>query len=171
MPARMPSEPVLIVALSGRALAASARRAGYAPIVLDAFDDLDTRACALASERVPTGDGWSFDEEALLEAAERLAPPPVPLVWGSGFERAPGLLERLGRGRPLLGNDAGTVRRIKEPFGFAARLADLEIAHPEVRRTPPPDPKRWLIKRVGGAGGSHVRPTTAGAPAETGWYL
>lgn len=170
MPRRTQPEPVLIVALSGRALAASARRAGSAPIVLDAFDDLDTQACALASARVPIDQSWSFDEARLLEAARRLAPPPMALVWGSGFERAPRLLERLARGRTLYGNDAATAAVIKDPFAFARRLADLAIAHPEVRRAPPDDPEDWLIKRVGGAGGAHIRPATAEAPAGEDQY-
>jgi uncharacterized protein len=166
----MPSKPVLIVALSGRSLAASARRAGYAPIVLDAFDDLDTQACALASERVPIDDAWRFDEAKLLAAAQRLAPPPVPLVWCSGFERANGVLEKLAEGRTLYGNDAATAARIKDPFAFADRLAELGIAHPEVRREPPDDPEGWLIKRVGGAGGAHIRPATLDASAAEDEY-
>jgi predicted ATP-grasp superfamily ATP-dependent carboligase len=166
----MPSKPVLIVGLSGRALAASARRAGYGPIVLDAFDDLDTQACALASERVPIDDAWSFDEGSLLAAAQHLAPPPVPLVWCSGFERATGLLEKLARGRTLYGNDAATATRIKDPFAFAARLAELGIAHPEIRRDPTDDAESWLIKRAGGAGGAHIRPATLGAPASEDEY-
>jgi predicted ATP-grasp superfamily ATP-dependent carboligase len=160
----MPGKPVLIVGLSGRSLAASARRAGYAPIVLDAFDDLDTQACALASERVPIDDAWRFDEARLLAAAQRLAPPPVPLVWCSGFERATSLLEKLAEGRTLYGNDAVTAAQTKDPFAFADRLAELGIAHPEVCRRPPVDPEGWLIKRIGGAGGTHIRPATLGAP-------
>ena len=161
----MPGERVLIVGLSGRALAASARRAGYAPVVLDAFNDVDTQACALASERVPIDDAWRFDEGRLLTAARRLAPPPVPLVWCSGFERTTGLLEKLAEGRTLYGNDAATAARIKDPFAFAARLAELGLDHPEVRREPPDDPESWLIKRVGGAGGAHIRPATLADPA------
>lgn len=166
----MPPEPVLIVGLSGRALAASARRAGFAPIVLDAFRDVDTQACALASERVSIDQVWSFDEEKLLAAAPRLAPPPVPLVWCSGFERATGLLEKLARGRTLYGNPAAKAARIKDPFAFAARLAELGIAHPEVRRQPPDDPENWLIKRMGGAGGAHIRPAARGAPTREDEY-
>jgi uncharacterized protein len=161
----MPGEPVLIVGLSGRSLAASARRAGYAPIVMDAFEDVDTQACALASERVPIDDAWRFDEGRLLAAAQRLAPPPVPLVWCSGFERTTGLLEKLARGRTLYGNDAATAAQIKDPFAFAGRLAELGIEHPKVDRAPPDDPEGWLIKRVGGAGGAHIRPATLGDPA------
>jgi uncharacterized protein len=161
----MPGEPVLIVGLSGRSLAASACRAGYAPIVLDAFEDVDTQACALASERVPIDDAWRFDEGRLLAAAHRLAPPPVPLVWCSGFERTTGLLEKLARGRTLYGNDAATAAQIKDPFAFAGRLAELGIEHPKVDRAPPDDPEGWLIKRVGGAGGAHIRPATLGDPA------
>jgi predicted ATP-grasp superfamily ATP-dependent carboligase len=36
-------------------------------------------------------------------------------------------------------------------------LDSLGIAHPEVRLDPPADVAGWLVKRTGGAGGSHVR--------------
>ena len=55
-----PPERVLICALSGRALAQAARAAGFAPIVLDAFGDLDTRAVAEAWQRVPVDGRWRF---------------------------------------------------------------------------------------------------------------
>jgi uncharacterized protein len=167
----MPGEPVLIVGLSGRSLAASARRAGYAPIVLDAFNDVDTQASALASERVRIDDAWRFDEGRLLAVAQHLAPPPVPLVWCSGFERATGLLDKVAEGRPLYGNDGATAAQIKDPLAFAGRLAELGIAHPKVRRAPPDDPEDWLIKRVGGAGGAHIRAAPLdGRAAEDEYY-
>jgi predicted ATP-grasp superfamily ATP-dependent carboligase len=70
----------------------------------------------------------------------------------------------------VYGNDAATAARIKDPFAFAGRLAELGITHPEVRRDPPGDPKGWLIKRVGGAGGAHIRPAMPEAEAGEGEY-
>lgn len=161
---------VLVVALSGRALARSARRSGWAPVVLDAFADLDTREASAACERVPVDGDWRFERERLLDAARRLAPPPTPLAYGSGFERGTGLLEELAEGRELLGTAPAAVRRAKDPFGFAALLAGLGVPHPEVRRGPPGPADGWLAKRVGGAGGGHVRPADTAGAAEPGRY-
>ena len=51
------SEPpgILIAAASGRAMASSARRAGYAPFVVDYFADQDTLECAERCVRIEGG--------------------------------------------------------------------------------------------------------------------
>ena len=163
-------EPVLICALSGRALAQAARAAGFAPIVLDAFGDLDTREVAAAWRRIPFNRHWVPRRRLLLAAAARLAPPPIPLVWGSGFERAPALLEELAAGRELWGNDAGIVRAAKDPQAFAAAARSLGVPHPEVCLAPPRPAAGWLSKRAGAAGGGHVRTAGRRAPRGRGWY-
>ena len=165
-----PPERVLICALSGRALAQAARAAGFAPIVVDAFGDLDTRAVAEAWQRVPVDGRWRFHRGTLLAAARRLAPPPIPVVWGSGFERVPGLLTELCRGRELLGNTATVVRAVKDPLAFAASATKLGISHPDVRISPPVGRAGWLCKRAGGAGGGHVRRAGQRDPRGRGWY-
>jgi uncharacterized protein len=162
---------VLIVGLSGRALAGSARRAGWAPVVLDAFADLDTREVAAAALCVPVDADWRLDPDRLLEAARRLAPPPVPLAYGSGFERNPDLLETLADGRELLGPPPAAVRRAKDPFALADLLRKLGVAHPEVSRDPPPGGRGWVTKRVGGSGGAHVRLADGRLAAEPGRYF
>src|SRR3954469_23627566 len=157
----MVAEAVLIVALSGRSLAQSARAGGFDPIVLDAFADLDTREAASAVAQVPVDADWRFLPEPLLAAAQRLAPPPVPLAYGSGFERCPDLLAELAVGRELLGSAPAAIRRAKDPFAFATLLHELGVPHPAVRREPPDDPAGWLAKRAGGAGGGDVPPASA----------
>lgn len=133
--------------------------------MLDAFGDLDTREAAAACERVPVDGDWRLDRERLLEAAGRLAPPPVPLAYGSGFERNADLLAAVSAGRELLGPTPDALRRAKHPLAFAALLRELGLPHPETRRDPPPvdDIASWLAKRVGGAGGAHVRPAAEAA--------
>lgn len=163
-------ERVLICALSGRALAQAARAAGFAPIVLDAFADLDTRDAAVRCARIPIDRSWRFRRGALLAAALRLAPPPVPLVWGSGFERSPELLGELAAGRELLGCAPSDVRAVKDPRRWDERLDRLGIGHPEIRLAPPEDPAGWLCKRAGAAGGGHVRRATSRLPRGRGWY-
>lgn len=158
----------LVVALSGRALAASAARAGYRVGVLDFFEDIDTRQIAAATARAPGTLRSGFRARVLLEAAARLAPSGVPLVYGSGFDRRSRLLARLARQRPLLGNAPAVVRAVKSPTIFFSLLDRLGIPSPPTSFSPPTDPNGWLAKRVGGAGGAHIRP--ADAPARGDVY-
>jgi predicted ATP-grasp superfamily ATP-dependent carboligase len=159
-PAEPASEKLLICALSGRALAESAKRGGFAPIVLDRFGDLDTTQAAEVSAVVPAGRKAPFARAALLRAAGKWAPAPTPLIWGSGFDGAPELLAGLARGREVLGNRPEQVRRVSDPFAFAATCKSLGVPTPRVRAEFPGDPSCWLVKRRGAAGGWHVRPAT-----------
>lgn len=151
---------VLVAAVTGRALAASARRGGYATVVLDYFADRDTRAASLAARAVAESRAFRFDRRALLEAARVLAPAArtAGLVYGSGFEGRLPLLRALAAGRHLFGNPAEVVKAVKDPARFFPLLDRLGIPHPETRRALPAEPKEWLAKRVGGAGGTHVHP-------------
>lgn len=153
------SKPFLVAAVAGRALAASASRAGHTVVVVDCFADRDTRALARDSRSVVAAHGLRLDGRALLAAAEALAPPGrcAGVVYGSGFEGRTGLLARLLVGRRRYGNEPSAVAAIKDPRCFLPLLDRLGIRYPEVRLTPPPDPAGWLVKRPGGAGGAHVR--------------
>jgi uncharacterized protein len=153
---------VLIAALSGRALAASARRAGFTPLVVDAFGDCDTRQNAGDFRCLAEATRTGFRAAPLfaaLDSLTRSAPrPPIGLVLGSGFEDVPKLVAGLARRVKLIGNNAEQIARAKDPGSFFALLDALQIAHPETRLDPPPDPRGWLSKRIGGSGGAHVVP-------------
>ena len=153
---------MLIAAQSGRALAAAARRAGYAPLVADLFGDDDTRALAARTVRLPGGLGRAPGRAALLRALDRLSEDaqPIGLTYGSGFEARPALLDAIAESRPLLGNCGETVRRLKDPRAFAALCRDCAVPHPEIASRP--GSGEWLEKRAGDAGGIHVRPAPAG---------
>jgi predicted ATP-grasp superfamily ATP-dependent carboligase len=169
MPAMPDPSRLLIVAVSGRALAQSAVRGGYRPVVLDLFADRDTRAASIGWRRVSVPGSLRLDPPAVLRAARTLAPG-AGLVYGSGFEGRTGLLERLGRGRTLYGNQPSTVALIRDPVRFFPLLRRLGIRHPPVRFSPPRSPGGWLVKGPGGAGGTRVRPATSGPPAKTDYY-
>ena len=49
----MAGDAILIAALSARALAEAARRAGFVPLVVDCFGDEDTRAAAAGYRQLP----------------------------------------------------------------------------------------------------------------------
>ena len=155
-----PAEPVLICALSGRALAAVGAGRGLRP----------NRARRVRRSGYPRGGGGvaansgrpdtgACGAAPLLAAAARLAPPPIPLVWGSGFERAPGAAGRTCR--PGANSGAATPPRcvrLKDPLRLrrdrpqSRRAASRGAARPAAER-----PRAGLCKRAGGAGGGHVR--------------
>ncbi|MBF5094282.1 ATP-grasp domain-containing protein [Azospirillum sp. INR13] len=167
-PTILPKSDVLVVALSARALAASARRSGLGVVALDLFADSDTaavadRCLALPSRRL------RIPGPAMRRSLAASDLRGVPLVYGAGLEDRPELLAALERDRPVLGNAAGTVARLKDPFAFAALLARLGIPHPEIAMSPPDDGGGWLMKRAGASGGGHIRPRGRRVPA--GHYL
>lgn len=163
----MEPETILIAGFSGRALAQSARRAGFAPLVVDGFGDEDMCAAAFGTEVLPGILAHGFAAAPLTAALDRLcaaAPsPPIGLVLGTGFEAVPGLVAQLDDRYRVLGCSAETIRRAKDPVALAAMLAERGIAHPETRRDPPDDVGGWLSKRIGGTGGTHIRPARPAA--------
>jgi predicted ATP-grasp superfamily ATP-dependent carboligase len=151
---------ILIAAISGRALAASARRGGYLPLVTDFFGDQDTLAAAHAHVRLAGDLASGIDERDLFHALETLSEqrPPAGIVCGTGFEMRTHLLERLAQRWRLFGNNAETVAKVKNPEALSAMCAGLGIPFPELSLSPPRSPADWLVKRRGGAGGGHVKP-------------
>ena len=164
MPRNSPRDgsSLLIASVSARALAEAARRAGFTPLVADFFADADTQDAAHACRKLTglaRGFRWRSLYPALCALAE-LAPSPVlGLVYGSGFEDRPELLRLISRRWPLLGTGASAVARLKSPEDFFATLDRLGIAHPPTQSAPPARGGKWLAKKRGGAGGSHIVPS------------
>lgn len=158
----MSPEPssLLIVSNSGRAIAESAARGGYAVTVLDAYCDDDTRAVgACATVR---SDGSGLDPRGLRAAARGLSLPAgaCGLVYGSGLERTPSVVSWLARSFPLLGNGSSVLDLLLDPRRLFGLLDRLGIGYPETRFDPP-DPRDgtpWLVKETGRSGGLGVRP-------------
>jgi len=161
----------LVAALTGRTLAQSANRGGIPVVVLDLYNDSDTHRFAQHSRAVAQHD-HGFDAASLLKAADELCPPQrcSGLVYGSGFEDQPQLLNQLAAGRALFGNNPETVTRIKDPRLFFTLLDGLEMAHPEVRFAPPRPACGWLAKKIGGYGGIHVLPAAGRQPDGMHYY-
>jgi predicted ATP-grasp superfamily ATP-dependent carboligase len=150
---------VLIAALSGRALAVAARKAGYAPLVADLFGDEDLCATAAKAARIPGNLTTGLVGQATRKTLARLATGKKceGIVWGAGFEDRPELLANLARMWPILGNSAEVVGRAKDPYHLAGLCEALETAHPQIRETAPHKTTDWLRKTVGGSGGAHVQ--------------
>lgn len=147
------------MAVSGRALAASARRAGFVSLVADFFADADTRqiahSCCKLDDLKP-GFRWKALAPALEALAEAAPSQLLGVVYGAGFEDRTPLLAKIAERWPLLGNGPSAVARVKAPEIFFAELARLGIPHPRTVMDPAAAESGWLAKRQGGAGGSHI---------------
>jgi predicted ATP-grasp superfamily ATP-dependent carboligase len=165
-------DSVLVVAASGRALAASARRGGFIPLVADFFGDQDTLRLAYRHCLLPEGLATGMCEHAVLAALEVLSrgTRPIGVVCGTGFEDRPQVLATIAARWRLIGNSPGTVARLKDPLAFAALCGAAGIPHPPVSLQPPADPDGWLRKRRGGAGGSHINAASSGEPVEGTYF-
>jgi len=147
---------VLILSLSGRALAQAAARSGYTVAVLDCFADTDTVATASAVWRAD-GNARGFDLTSLKQqiayigdrTGERI------MVLGSGFEHCPEHLSALTHGWCLYGNTAESIRELKDWRRFFGLLGRLVIPPPPVTTVLPG--QGWLRKSGHGSGGWQVR--------------
>lgn len=143
-------------------LAASARRAGLCPVVVDCFGDEDTRGLAEAVETLPSAFARGFTDGTLIEALEEalaeagIDEPSAPLVLGPGFECEPEVIDELAQRFRLAACDADVVTRCKDPAVLFPMLRELGIVHPETSLEPPASSSGWLSKRIGGSGGTHI---------------
>jgi predicted ATP-grasp superfamily ATP-dependent carboligase len=144
---------VLILGASGRAAAASARRAGLVPQVVDLFADRDTAALAL-TRRI---DAAAFPSGLADLAGEA---PPGPWIYTGGLENHPALIDRIARSRPLWGVSGRALRTVRDPFAVHEALRRAGLAGPEVRDRADGLPRdgSWLLKPRAGSGGAGVRP-------------
>lgn len=174
LPAVSPNSPaILVVAISGRSLAAAARRAGYRPLVADLFNDSDTGRLAERTTILPGSLHDGIDGDEIVQSLLRLAAgeKPEALVYGSGFERRPEIVDMLAETFPVAGNSADAIKRVKTPASLATLCRGIGIPHPEIRFEAPEALRGWLTKSAGGAGGSHVRPAVSVEPPPAGNYF
>ncbi|MCJ2124798.1 ATP-grasp domain-containing protein [Methylobacterium sp. J-077] len=167
------AEAILIAAQAGRALAEAARRAGLRPFVADLFGDSDTLALSEAYRPLPGRFGSPIAVDATLAAIDALADAagsPVGVVLGSGFEDAPGLVARIAEKHRLIGADTDAIAALKDPFAFTALCARLGVPHPAIATDLPPEPSGWLLKRIGGSGGGHIRSAILGLAPERHYF-
>lgn len=148
---------ILLASCSGRALAASAARAGYHVYVIDLFEDFDTNAVSVASAKACADHALRFDKIKLQHAVSAFAGIEFSaVVYGAGFEGDTGLLEILNVQNNLFGNSPELVLNLKHPTTFFGLLHILDIPFPQVRLNVPSDADGWLAKTIGATGGTHV---------------
>jgi len=166
-------QALIVVAHSARALAFSARWAGFAPLAIDLFGDVDTRAASAATIVVEGAIGSGFDHNALARAVDSLTLNyrPIGLVYGAGFEHDPDMIASLAERICVFGNDAATVKRSKEPRELAKLCQSLGVKYPDIATTAPVPSDGWLAKQRGGSGGSHIKPAWSEAALESDFYF
>jgi len=153
-----------IVGASARAAVESARRGGFSAIAADLFADADL------ARQAPVHLLREYPAEL---AAWLPAAPCDAWMYVGGLENSPRLLDRLAAVRPLWGNEAAVVRRVRSPRQLAACVRSGGWLYPEsylagsreadaARRRAP---RAWLWKPLRGAGGRGIRRLAPGDPA------
>ena len=161
-------ETILIVANSARMLAQAAKNAGFKPLVIDLFADMDTQGYAEDCRQVK-----SLAEQDLAPAVdyfvERYAVSKV--IYGSGFEGYPESLYYLNSRLVVLGNHPDAFARQLDKQVFFSTLDQLNIPHPEVVFSAPVDcSDDWLLKPMQGQGGAGIKRYHAGDIADNSIY-
>ena len=162
--------PLLLAALSARALGESAVRGGFAVTLFDSFGDCDSRR--LGPWIGVRGDACLFDPDRLRRALRAHAAGAARrpgLVYGAGLEAAPWVADCC----EILGNDAEVLRLAGDPGRFFGLLDRLRIDYPPVRLQPPADASGWLLKNAASSGGRaviHWRPGSMAPPTAAGTY-
>jgi uncharacterized protein len=152
--------PLLIVGASARSAAQSAVRAGFAPLAIDLFADVDLREIALTRrcERYP-------DDIPRLAATL----PAAPFLYTGALENAPRVLQQLQRDRPLWGNGEASLRRVRDPLWVRRVLHEAGFPTLPARLTLPPrnSKNRWLRKPIASAAGLGIA-WASHAPSQSG---
>ncbi|MBA4017186.1 MAG: hypothetical protein C0483_08440 [Pirellula sp.] len=167
----MPPEPLLLIGASVRAVAESAAAAGFEVGAIDLFGDADLCRTARTVRR-----SVRFPTDALRLACDF---PPGTWLYTGGLENHPRVVGRLATQRPLLGNDADVICRVRDLRQLGAFLegAALGIALPTIRAgasapvAPAADGGRWLVKQRRSSGGLGVCPASTGVSPARGRYL
>jgi len=146
---------ILILGASTRAAAHSAVRAGWSPICVDGFADADLRDVAevVKVDCYPAG---------LRQAASQV-PINVPWMYTGGLENHRDIVAAVCNSpagkRELWGNDAQTLRAVRDPFQLHTALQKRGLPALDVRGDAvlPTIAEEWLIKSRRGSGGKGVK--------------
>jgi uncharacterized protein len=138
-----------IVGGSARAAAQSAVRAGFSPIAGDQFGDEDLR------QLCPTTRVDDYPAGLMRVCTQ---PHAGPWMYTGALENHPQLIARMSELRPLLGNNADVVCRVRDPFALAAALVRAGFASLSLSRTAEGLPRdgSWLRKPYRSAGGAEI---------------
>lgn len=158
-----PAAPaVVILGASVRATAASAARAGWTVHAADLFCDADLATVAESCRRV------SDYPAGLFAPANDF--PAGPWCYTGAIENHPDLIERIAATRPLAGNAAAVVRRVRDPAMLGTALADAGLRFPATFLTAEdvPTDGSFIMKPRSSAGGHGIVRWTRGLAEHLG---
>ena len=154
---------LLILGASTRAAAASAVRAGFAPVCADRFGDEDLR-------RLASVTAVDNDLHRTLDAVRAL--PPTPWIYTGSLENDPKFIAAVSERHPLLGNPREVLRKVRDPFWLERTLRTHDLPALQVRSDRSSDAyvrtenrpdvgvrstsERWLLKPTRGGGGCRI---------------
>lgn len=147
---------ILVLAVSARAMTASAVRGGHDVVAVDFFGDRDQ---ALLAESYALGRdlGLPLTAEGLGEAARRVGAEAV--VYGANLENHAAVVAQLAGEHEVLGNPPEVLREVRDWALLRRACEESGIAHP-VTLLPGEEAGavtgRWLRKRVRSGGGHGV---------------
>jgi predicted ATP-grasp superfamily ATP-dependent carboligase len=145
------AETLTIIGASTRAAAQSARRAFFSPVAADLFADVDLQEVAKTAQIVDYPQGF---EEVLAGSQSG------DWLYTGALENYPDLIERWQTIRPLLGNSAAVLRRVRDPLQVADCLCQRGLMCPKVSLESDRLPRngQWLRKPLQSAAGMHIEP-------------
>jgi methenyltetrahydromethanopterin cyclohydrolase len=145
---------ILIVAKSAGMLVRYAANAGYTPLVIDCYSDVDTENLSIECVCIS-----SLSLEDVEAAFNFLANKYTisHLVYGSGLERYINTLEFLGQKLNILGNTLHVYRSVQNKFCFFLKLNCLKIPYPDTCFQAPNTRDTWLVKPLQGEGGIAIK--------------
>jgi predicted ATP-grasp superfamily ATP-dependent carboligase len=138
---------------------------------VDAFGDLDLADVATVIP-LRAEHGAEYGPLAAVRAAR--AVPAELVAYTSNFENYPTAVEKLARGRKLLGNPPTVLTRVRNPFELMRVLSRRGFTTPHTRATPPAArqaPGWWLLKPRRSGGGHGTRVWRRGEPVPRTHYL
>jgi methenyltetrahydromethanopterin cyclohydrolase len=135
-------------------LAQAANKAGFMPLVIDQYADLDTRQYAFAWRKT-----LSLSLSDLVPSIEELLAKykVTELVYGSGFECYPESLAFLNSRLTVYGNQPATFGNVQNKPAFFTACTELAIPYPPVSFTKPASDDAWLVKPIQGQGGVGIK--------------
>jgi predicted ATP-grasp superfamily ATP-dependent carboligase len=162
----MPKPPLLIVGASSRAAAFSALAAGFEPLCVDLFADVDLHERC----RVLSADHYPDDLPALAKQF-----PAAPWMYTGALENHPQIIEEISQRRPLWGNAPKVLSAVRSPEQLAEYLSGPQWRFPPWQRAAPRgQPGTWLIKADRSAGGAQIKiwdERLVPMPQRSGWYF
>jgi len=142
------AESLLVVGASARSAAFSASRAGYRPVAIDLFGDVDLAECCKV-------EIWDYQTETLLRVAKRL--PACAWLYTGALENWPGMVRSLALQRPLYGNSFQVLSAVRDPWRLAAALRKHGCRVAKLSNSQRGAiPGNWVKKPLRSAGGNGV---------------